>query len=104
MRRPPSCCGKNPLGTPTNKKTFHAIVPSNTKSVIAGQRSTPDGVRAYVETIQLKPRSLVSYSHPCDFCSFSRWAHIIGVVVRDTTIDTAIAADSVMANSRNKRP
>ena len=30
--------------------------------------------------------------------------HIIGVVVREMTIDTRIAAESVMANSRNRRP
>ena len=31
-------------------------------------------------------------------------AHIIGVVVSDTSIDTAIANDKVTANSRNSRP
>ncbi len=31
-------------------------------------------------------------------------AHIIGVVVSDTTSETRIAADSVTANSRNRRP
>ena len=31
-------------------------------------------------------------------------AHIIGVSVSDTTSDTAMAADSVTANSRNSRP
>ena len=34
----------------------------------------------------------------------SKRAHIIGVRVSDTTIDTRIATDSVTANSRNKRP
>ena len=34
----------------------------------------------------------------------SNAAHIIGVVVSDTTIDTRIAADSTTANSRNRRP
>ena len=31
-------------------------------------------------------------------------AHIIGVVVSETTIDTRMAVDSVTANSRNSRP
>ena len=30
--------------------------------------------------------------------------HIIGVVVSETTIETTTAADSVTANSRNRRP
>ena len=34
----------------------------------------------------------------------SRRAHIIGVSVSDTTADTRIVTDSVMANSRNSRP
>ena len=34
----------------------------------------------------------------------SRRAHIIGLVVSDTTIDTSTAADNVTANSWNRRP
>ena len=32
------------------------------------------------------------------------WAHIIGVVVSETASETAIATESVTANSRNRRP
>ena len=35
---------------------------------------------------------------------FSSSAHIIGVVVSDTTIDTRMAADNTTANSWNSRP
>ena len=48
---------------------------------------------------------------PCDgaLACFSRWrptsrAHIIGVVVSETTSDTRMATESVTANSRNSRP
>ena len=34
----------------------------------------------------------------------NNFEHIIGVVVRETTIETSIATDSVMPNSRNSRP
>ncbi len=34
----------------------------------------------------------------------SSFAHIIGVVVSETTIETATATDNVTANSRNRRP
>jgi hypothetical protein len=36
--------------------------------------------------------------------AFSSRAHIIGVTVSDTTSETSTAADSVIANSRNRRP
>ena len=35
---------------------------------------------------------------------FSKCAHIIGVVVSETTIETTMAVESVTANSRNRRP
>ncbi len=35
---------------------------------------------------------------------FSRWAHIVGVVVSETIMDTRMAVDSVTANSRKSRP
>ncbi len=34
----------------------------------------------------------------------SRWAHIMGVVVSEMTIETRMAAESVTANSRKRRP
>ena len=37
-------------------------------------------------------------------CSLSMYAHIIGVVVSETTSETPIATDRVTANSRNRRP
>ena len=37
-------------------------------------------------------------------CGLSSLAHIIGVVVSETTSETPIATDSVTANSRNSRP
>jgi hypothetical protein len=39
---------------------------------------------------------------PC--WGFRNLAHIIGVVVSDTTSDTRMAIDNVTANSRNSRP
>ena len=40
----------------------------------------------------------------CVRSGFSNLAHIIGVVVSETTSETTIATDSVTANSRNSRP
>ena len=41
---------------------------------------------------------------PRPFSGRSRMAHIMGVVVRDITREIRMAAESVTANSRNKRP
>ena len=37
-------------------------------------------------------------------CARSSFAHIMGVVVSDTSNDTPIASDRVTANSRKRRP
>ncbi|TWG86306.1 hypothetical protein L602_002100000950 [Cupriavidus gilardii J11] len=55
----------------------------------------------------MKTRSLARYQRPrgrSGSCGPSSRAHIIGVVVSDTTSDTRMATDSVMANSENSRP
>ena len=57
--------------------------------------------------MRLKQRSRKRPKRPsfCGSCdSGSRRAHIIGVTVSDTASETAIASDSVSANSRNSRP
>ena len=52
-------------------------------------------------------RSLVRKNHPAVFSSAgrrNRIAHIIGVVVREMTMEIRIATESVTANSRKSRP
>ena len=60
----------------------------------------------YPSSTLLKPRSLQAYSLPCLIpCPAIRTReHIMGVVVSEITIETRIAAERVIANSRNRRP
>ena len=83
---------------------LQAIVASNTLKVTAEWRSTVDSVLPYMLTIQSKALSIVRYSQPWDSCRFRRWAHIEGVAVSETNNETAMATESVTANSRNRRP
>src|ERR1039458_5781036 len=80
------------------------IVASRTASVTALKRSATDRVIPYRFTTQSKARSLVRYIQPWDGSFFKRWAHIMGVAVSETTMETAMATESVTANSRNRRP
>ena len=82
------------------------MVSSRITNTGQGCFSTQRRERVYTETIQANPRSVVRYMRPCSIfdSSFSRYAHIMGVVVSEMSIETIIAVDSVMANSRNSRP
>src|ERR1035441_7724199 len=102
--RPLSCCGKNPLGTRMNRYAFSPMVANRTASVTARKRSATESVLPYRFTSQSKARSLVRYIQPWARFSFKRCAHIMGVAVSETTMETAMATDSVTANSRKRRP
>ena len=102
---PVSCCGKNPLGILMISTTFSAMVSSRTTSIKPGivehPRSTPIDVQHPVEEPLADP---VDTPVLLSFVALSRWAHIIGVVVSEMTIDTTMAVERVTANSRNRRP
>src|SRR5882762_4955120 len=83
-----------------------ATVTSSTPRVIAGWRSTTSRLRWYARNSPENTLSLARYSRPC-FSSgscLSSLAHIIGVVVSETSSETRMATDKVTANSRNSRP
>src|SRR5205809_4966936 len=69
----------------------------------SGWRSAQPRLRPYAARTVSKISSLRRW-RTLFSCCFRRRAHIIGVSVRDTTSDSRIAADSVSANSRNRRP
>ena len=83
-----------------------AIVARLTAIVSRGCRITTASARAYQSVIAASPRSVQRYAQPCCCAEAGRssHAHIMGVSVSDTTIDTPIATESVTANSRNSRP
>ena len=55
---------------------------------------------------KVKKPSVLRWNQPysSSLAGLSSRAHIIGVVVSETTSDTRMATDSVTANSRNSRP
>src|SRR5580704_18942874 len=86
--------------------TLSAMVMNNTMRVSAGLSNTQVSVRRYKDKIQSKNFSLALYMRPCSTVRSlrKRYAHIIGVVVSEMTIDTTMAVERVIANSRNRRP
>ena len=96
--RPVSCCGKNPLGMLRYKVTLSAITASKINHSTGPCRKDQASDRLYhrVQRTRLRPRRGGS--------GLNKPAHIIGVVVSETTSEIRMAADNTMANSWNKRP
>src|SRR6185312_12262538 len=96
---PVSCCGKNPLGTTTNKKILNSKVAKNNNSIKRGCFNDQSKLVSYFfRTLCIKERCV--FSGEC----FKKCAHIIGVTVSETSSETKMAIDRVIENSRNNLP
>ena len=106
--RPVSCCGKKPFGTIDVEIDVDAdrrqqdqqhdeaewSSAQRKRALIAAQHGVEHPLAGAVEApLLLRDRVRLSSS-----------AHIIGVVASETASEIRIATDSVMANSRNRRP
>src|SRR5271165_7412104 len=82
------------------------MVTKRTTRVRVGWSSTQCRLFRYNDSTQSKTYSLAIYIRPCLTARsfFSRYAHIIGVVVREMIMDTKTAVERVTANSRKRRP
>ncbi len=103
---PVSCSGRNPLGTTRYSHPVPASVSANTTSTARCRRIAQSSDTRYHSSVASNPRSNrreIAPGRSTPF-AFSRYAHIIGVTVRETTAETVTATDSVTANVLNSRP
>ena len=121
---PVSCWGKKVLGMAVYKYPFSTTTASSDNKATGWWRSTQARLRRYARDApwprassqaptSARQRSARRRARPAGGKP-ARWggtpagrsstAAIIGVVVRDTSMEIRMAADSTTANSRNKRP